>query len=282
MSIKIGHAAGDEKGGAHGGQAGDQTGRETRVQDWYASGWTVVLRPKSPDVAEKMATACETLCNSNLVGYDQWERNTLWDELEKVNWDPKKLVTKCETDCSAFMSACAKVAGVDIPRVALGGGKYNSPVTWTMRQAFSSTGAFEVLTDKKYLTGTQYLKRGDVLVKEPQSGGHTAMVLGDGSSESGSTWTPIATITKEAKATEVARYFDGNVAGLYECTAYALFVRDGAGINKKLMTTITKGTKVRCYGYYNLAGTVKWLVVQFEQNGILYTTYASQRYLKKV
>ena len=285
MSIKIGHASGDEKGGAHGGQAGDQTGRETRIQDWYASGWTCVLRPKSAAVAEQMASACETLCKNtavgDLVGYDQWQRNTLWDELERVNWKPSLLTTKCETDCSAFMTACARCAGIDIPRVALGGGQYNAPVTWTMRKAFSSTGAFDVLTDSKYLTTDKYLKRGDVLVKEPQSGGHTCMALENGSVGNPATVSkPAVTTTKSA--TEVAHHFDKECAGLYKCTAYALFVRDGAGTNKKLMTTIVKGKEVRCYGYYNFVGSTRWLYVQFSQNGTLYTGYASEKYLEKV
>ena len=115
MSILIGHASIDENGKASGGQAGDQTGKEVCIRDWYAGNWNVVLRPVSATVAEKMATACETLCKGNLVGYDQGQRNTLWDELERVGWDAGKLKTKCETDCSAFVSACARCAGVDIP-----------------------------------------------------------------------------------------------------------------------------------------------------------------------
>ena len=277
MSIKIGHASGDENGGAHGGNAGDQTGRECRIQEWYAGNWNVVLRPKSPTVAEAMAKACETLCNSNLVGYDQWQRNTLWDELEKVDWKPERLRTKCETDCSALMSACARSAGIDIPRVALGGGQYNSPVTQTMRSAFGSTGAFEILTDSKYMTTDKYLKRGDVLVRES---GHTAMALGNGGTAAPNPATQPT--LKECKATEVAKYFDRDVAGTYQCTAFYLYVRNGAGVLTRFLTTISRGTKVQCYGYYNLAGDVKWLCVQFTQNGTLYTGYASERYLKKV
>ena len=53
----------------------------------------------------------------------------------------------------------------------------NAPVTQTMRALFTATGAFEALTESKYLTTDQYLHRGDILVYEP---GHTAMVLTDG------------------------------------------------------------------------------------------------------
>lgn len=177
MSVLIGMASIDENGRAYGGVAGDQTGREVYVLPWYAGGWNVLLRAKSQAVAEKMAAACEILCKGNLVGYDQWNRNDLWDQLEKVGWDAAKLKVKTETDCSAFITALARVAGINVPRVSLGNGKYNAPVTQTMRQAFGSTGAFEVLTDPKYLTTDKYLKRGDVLVRES---GHTVMGLSDG------------------------------------------------------------------------------------------------------
>ena len=54
--------------------------------------------------------------------------------------------------------------------MALGGGKYNAPITQTMRNAFTSTGAFRALTDAKYLSGEAHLKRGDILLRES---GHT-------------------------------------------------------------------------------------------------------------
>jgi len=58
MAVIIGSARGDERGKAHGGKAGDQTGRELSTQNWYLhkKGW-VVLRPKSPEAAKKVAKA---------------------------------------------------------------------------------------------------------------------------------------------------------------------------------------------------------------------------------
>ena len=208
MSILIGHASIDENGKAYGGRAGDQTGKEVCVRTWYNAGWNIVLRPKSPAVAEVSARACEAGCGNSNLGYDQWERNSGWDEAEKVNWDLAKITTPCETDCSAFMTLCARAAGINVPRVAMGGGKYNAPVTQTMRQAFSSTGAYEVLTDSKYLTTDKYLKRGDILVRES---GHTAMALGNGELAGGSatqaTTTP--STAAEIKAGDVVQFTGG-------------------------------------------------------------------------
>lgn len=281
MSILIGHASIDERGKANGGAAGDQTGKEVCVRSWYNSGWNVVLRPKSTTVAEKMASACEILCNGNLVGYDQYQRNTLWDELAKVGWNPSALKTKCETDCSAFMTALAKIAGIEVQRVSLGNGQYNAPVTQTMRTAFGNTGSFEVLTDGKYPTSDSYLKRGDILVRES---GHTAMALGNGAlsgSANTAVQAPASAAAKEIKATEAAHYFDKSLAGTYKCTASELNIRNGAGTSKKILTTIKSGDAVQCYGYYNIVDGAKWLYIQFKQGNVQYTAFASAQFLEK-
>lgn len=174
MSVLIGHASIDERGKAHGGQAGDQTGAEVCIRSWYQSGngWDTVLRPKSSVLAEKMATICTWLCNSNLVGYDQYQRNTLYNELEKLNWNYTKLTTKCETDCSAFMGTCAKAAGSNVQRLY-----GNCCYTGNQESLFLQSGDFIALKDSKYLTSDRYLRRGDILLR---TSGHTAMVLSDG------------------------------------------------------------------------------------------------------
>jgi hypothetical protein len=171
MSVRIGHSSIDENGKAHGGQAGDSTLKEVCTRSWYNGNWHTVLRPIDPEVAEKMASACEAGCANDKIGYDQWQRNTLRTQAKAVNWDLSKITVPCECDCSSFMSVCAECAGIDIPYY---GG--NAPTTSSMVSAFSSTGEFKVLQESKYLTSDAYLKRGDILVKK----GHTVMVHEDG------------------------------------------------------------------------------------------------------
>lgn len=175
MSVKIGHASIDERNSAKGGSAGDQTGREVCTRSWYNKGWSVLLRPKSATVAEKMAKACEAGCANSKIGYDQNQRNTLRTQAKAAGWNLAKISTACETDCSAFMTVCAEAAGVNVSGCYTSG---NAPTTFNMRAKFKATGAFEVLTASKYLTSPDYLKRGDVLVYEK---GHTVMVLSNGS-----------------------------------------------------------------------------------------------------
>lgn len=278
MSVLIGHASIDERGRASGGQAGDQTGAEVCVRAWYNGNWNIVLRPISPAVAEKMAASCEILCRGNLVGYDQYQRNTSWNELEKVGWDAAKLKTPCETDCSQLMAVCARCAGINIPRVPLGGGQYNAPITQTMRNAFASTGAFQVLTDAKYMTSDKYLKRGDILVRES---GHTAMVLGDGSTAATPSTAPTGGV-KEVVASGKAHHRAKALEGAYKCTSATLSIRDAAGASAKELTQIRLGETVQCWGYFSVDGAEAWLYVQLTQGGVKYTAFACETYLKRL
>ena len=173
MAIKIGHASIDENSKIKGGSAGDQTKKEVCTRSWYDKDWDFVLRPKSSTVAEKSAKACEKGCANNKIGYDQNQRNTLNTQAKKVGYDLSKITTKCETDCSAFMTVCAISGGADVEYGS------NGPTTSTMKSKFSASGDYNVLTDSKYLTSDKYLKRGDILVK---AGSHTVMVLENGSS----------------------------------------------------------------------------------------------------
>ena len=174
MSVMIGQASIDERNGISGGQAGDQSGKELNTRSWYSNGWTLCLRFKDRQKAQKCAEVAKALISGNRVGYDQSQRNTLRAELKKVGWNPDKLTTPCETDCSAFAAVCAEAAGVKMEPTYTGG---NAPATFQMRDKWRLTGEFELLTDSKYLTSDRYLMTGDVLVNEAR---HACVVLNDG------------------------------------------------------------------------------------------------------
>lgn len=175
MSVIIGHSSIDENGNISGGKAGDQTKTEVCTRTWYNKGWTVLLRPKDSKLAEQSALACEKGCANDNIGYDQWQRNTLYTQAKAVNFDLSKITTACECDCSSFMTVCAIAGGANITYGS------NAPTTSTMQSKFTASGQYEALTDSKYLTSDEYLKRGDILVK---AGTHTVMVLSNGSSVS--------------------------------------------------------------------------------------------------
>lgn len=170
MAIKIGHASVDERGKAAGGIAGDQTGKEVCVRSWYSGGWHTVLRPKSRAIAEKSAKACEAACANRNIGYDQSGRNSLYTAAKDVGFDLSKIKMPCACDCSSLMHVCIIAGGA---HMAYGS---NATTTGIMVREIMNTGDYQKLTDGKYLTSDQYLRRGDILVKQ----GHTAMVLENG------------------------------------------------------------------------------------------------------
>lgn len=91
---------------------------------------------------------------------------------------------------------------------------------------------------------------------------------------------PVASTTKEVKATEGADKLDKSLSATYVTTGN-VHMRNDAGITKKSLCVIPKGTKVKCYGYYSVSTGVKWLYVQATVNGIKYTGFSSSKYLKK-
>lgn len=87
-------------------------------------------------------------------------------------------------------------------------------------------------------------------------------------------------VSKKVSATCSAKKFNKSYAGTYTTTAN-LYCRNDAGANKKALCQIPAGTKVKCYGYYNIANRVNWLLIQFTLDGVQYTGFSSSAYLKK-
>jgi uncharacterized protein YgiM (DUF1202 family) len=92
--------------------------------------------------------------------------------------------------------------------------------------------------------------------------------------------TTTSTTTKKT-ATNAADSKNSSYAGSYQTTA-DLNIRNGAGTNNSIMVTIPKGTTVQNYGYYSNSNGTPWLYVQFTYNKVVYTGFASKKYLKKV
>ncbi len=172
--VMLGYAAKDERGSYSGGQAGDQTGKEVYVNGWYNQNWTSVLRPKSAQLAEKIARACEAACANNKIGYSQSDRNSLLTQAKKVGYDMSKITTPCNCDCSSFVSVICVCCGLPESIFFAGG---NGRVTSNMSEACLATGKFNELFDAKYRTQKNYLKRGDILLNR---NAHVVIVLSNG------------------------------------------------------------------------------------------------------
>ena len=170
-TVRVGSARIDERGKAYGGKAGDQTGRELSTQKWYLhkKGWRV-FRAVKREQALKIAADMEAACKNSHIGYDQWQRNTLYKAAEPMGFDCGKVRTDCETDCSALVRVCCAYAGImGLP------GDFR---TGNMPKNLLATGMFVELRGAKYTDQSAYLGKGDILVTKTH--GHTVVVLDDG------------------------------------------------------------------------------------------------------
>lgn len=171
-TVYVGSARIDENGNAHGGKAGDQKqGKEVSVQEWYkhSKGWRV-FRLKDPIKAAKVAEIMDWACKSDLIGYDQYQRNTLYNELKKAGFGGKPVLSKAvETDCSALVRVCLAFAGIDVPA---------DFYTGSMAKQMLDTGEIVEMVGSKYTDQPDYLGAGDILVTKTK--GHTVVVISDG------------------------------------------------------------------------------------------------------
>lgn len=166
VSITIGSARIDENGHAHGGKAGDQTGREVSEQSYYlhGKGWRA-FRFKNPEFAKRCAYAMRAACANNNWGYDQYQRLSGMQKVKAYGYDPAKLNSPAETDCSNLVRVCFIYAcGVDP-------GDFD---TSGEASSLLSTGLVEEVSFDK-ATGTG-LCEGDILATRTK--GHTVIVTG--------------------------------------------------------------------------------------------------------
>lgn len=174
----ISNSGSDERGKYNSGVAGDNTGNEWNLRTWYNRPWDCVLRHPDEAVRMKLAElACAAALN-DYIGYDQYQRDTYWNQLQKVNYDPSRISVKCESDCSAGVIANTKAVGylLEIPALK----NINATYTGNMEPGFKAAG-FMVLTESKYLNETEYLLPGDILLNKKS---HTATNITKGSKSS--------------------------------------------------------------------------------------------------
>ena len=167
----------DERGGCSGGCAGDQSGAEWWLISWWDAGWQCVLRHPDTNVTLMIAQLAAEAAQNDRIGYDQCERLTFWEQLQRSGYSPRKITVPCEADCSSGVAAIVKASGHLLGKEPL---KNISPAltTFSMRQALREAG-FCVLTDRKYLRSDEYLMPGDILLDDDA---HVAIQVSRGSS----------------------------------------------------------------------------------------------------
>lgn len=179
--VLISNSGKDSRGKYSGDAAGDQNGHEWEIINWYNRPWFCVLRHPRADVRDKIAELAEKAARNDKIGYDQYERVTYWNQLVKAGYDPSRITTPCEADCSAGVCANVKATGHLLGIDAL----KSLPITSThyMRNVFANAG-FTVLTDDAHTKSDRRLLLGDILLNDAH---HTATVISDGADAHGET-----------------------------------------------------------------------------------------------
>ena len=109
-----------ENGKAVGGIRGDQTGKEVKVGYYYNFGQNIVIRFRDIEKGRKLGKIAKWLANSNILGYNQHDRESFFNECKKRGWNWKVIkrdikkgnFPPCNTDCSAFAAACINIVMV--------------------------------------------------------------------------------------------------------------------------------------------------------------------------
>ena len=232
MSVIFGSARIDERGKATGGKAGDQTGKEVSTQAYYkhSKEWRV-FRAKSAAARKLIAEAMRRACNNNNIGYDQYQRLTLYEAVKDFGFDPAKATKAVETDCSALVRVCCAYAGITLPNF----------VTSGQASALLNSGAFEEMKGAKYTDQEDWLEEGDILVTKTK--GHTVVVLTSGDKAEAAPAEPAGDLT-------VAK-------GSWN-------VRSGPGTGWPVVTTVHGGDKLQSVNDNDwipvlIDGQVRWI-----------------------
>ena len=266
MAVYVASARIDENGKAYGGKAGDQTGKEVSSQLWYdyeknhkGVQW-VLLRCTDPEKRKKIAKCMRDAYVNALIGYDQHQRDSLYEAVKDKGFDVNTLEKAVETDCSALARVCVCFAGIDCPNFR----------TTNQASVLVKTGFFKKITDAKYTKSPDYLLEGDILVSSER--GHTVVVLNDGAKAANDTeWDWDAVIIPNAPNNVPAN--DENTVTVADGS---YFLRRGPGKQYS-----HDGIYVRGGDRLNKVDMGEWTPVEYKNNGVLEVRYLGASGVRK-
>lgn len=215
----------DERGQYHGGQAGDQTGGECCIRPWFSSPWGCVLRYPDQGLAAEAVQLARQAAANDLIGYDQYQRNTFYEQLRATGtWQPKDIKTACETDCAractTVWQAIGELHGIDALK-RLDPDPYNDTTyTANARVRYQAAG-FAVLTGDFFTGSDLHLLPGDCLLNDRV---HMAMCVDVGADVAAGVWNPV----KETTIEEVLEMNSASIIKAPEGT----FLWNGSGLHE--------------------------------------------------
>lgn len=227
----------DENGRIVGGQAGDQGGEVTRHT--LSARWTYILRP--PKNGAKMAWTGAEIAKNPCFGYDQSGRVSGFNALKKVGWDPRKVTTDVELDCSCLIAAVCNSGGFPVPASM-----------WTGNEIE----ILEALGFARIPFSKSKLKVGDVLWRE----GHTEIYIGttmnpkrpsDVASEVQSGTSDAADKVSQAAPSK-------GFGGTYRCNVGAVNIRKTPSLKGATVGLYKRGETVVLDSWYKIAEGYVW------------------------
>ena len=215
----------DENGRTHGGKAGNQTGKELKFGAYYSFGQNYLIRPKNTKIAPLIADAANTLALNKNIGYDQYQRETLYVLLEKAKWNASGVKDLCECDCSE-LAVCA--INCAYKKEVLPADTYSG----NLASRAVKTGLFEKIDISKAT-----IKQGDIIIAP---GKHVIIAVG--------------TLSQPASGVTVNDYAVGKVYTLRG----NMNVRAGAGTNQRIkkVSELTADGKKHCVNKSSSANAV--------------------------
>lgn len=257
----IANSGSDENKSYTGGKAGDQTGHEAELKKWYNRPWSVVLRYPDQAVGLTIAQEGVAMCLNDKVGYDQNQRTTYWTQLKAAGYDPRKITTACEEDCTAGVSANVRAAGYIHGIVPL----QDVPIcsSRNMRAQFTKAG-FVALTASKYLTSPDNLLPGDILLYENHHAA-TNITIGKNVREQ---WFPDNAPTTPVRPTTPDDPEPSNTPAdvtppCVTITGPSVNIRSGPSADYPSMAVVHAGDRLHYFGHADPASG--WLLVEYER-----------------
>lgn len=165
MFNMIAHAVGSEFEEGIRGRNGSQNGYELCCVQWYSYPWSYIIRPQNKEDAEAIAEFMEKSAANGNIGYSNTiERNSYFNLLLENEFDPENITTLCACDCSSLVY-CATYNVTRKVFVSNDDHTGQCPLVRHFEYYLTETcGGFDILTDEKYVTSSDHLERGDILV----------------------------------------------------------------------------------------------------------------------
>lgn len=264
---RMAHFVCNEKGRIDGSEPGDQGYKgkeEVRISPYYAKNdvgkaWSWVLRARDVSMAERIAHNMELIVANSNIGYDQDRRMDMYNSILANGGDITK--ARGDSDCSAGVCAATALAGGNVSaKLATGG----------MLKAFKSSGQFDVLTDAKYIQSSDYLRRGDILLRL----GHTAVMVDNGSKADNDVPTqykPPKLPTGRTYPIVVDEFWTDDAGKEYGVHSWCR-VRSGPSTDDDILGKAYKGERFDAYG-----GVEDWYLINYHgRPGYIYKNFVSE------